>query len=84
MYAHQAQICISCAIPMRIAAHHAASDPSKEYCRNCGRENGELKSYEEVLRNFVAWIKHIQGLPDDAAHIVATHMLSTYPAWRDP
>ena len=48
MSEHDTQTCISCGMPMRTVEEHAAADPSKDYCHNCAREDGQMKSYDDT------------------------------------
>jgi Putative zinc ribbon domain len=73
--------CVSCGMPMRTAEEHAAADPGKPYCIHCAREDGELKSYDEVLAGFTGFLRHTQGMHDEAARDTATRILATQPAW---
>jgi Putative zinc ribbon domain len=73
--------CVSCGMPMRTDVEHAASDATKPYCVHCGRDDGELRSYEEVLGGFTGFLRRTQGLSEDAARQTATRILANQPAW---
>jgi len=48
--------CISCGMPLRQLSDYAANDPQKNWCRHCAREDGSMKSYEEVLDGMSAFL----------------------------
>jgi hypothetical protein len=75
-----AQTCISCGMPMRTTEEHAASDPSKNYCCYCAREDGQMKSYPEALSGMIAFLQSTQGLPEDAARSTAEQMMAKWSA----
>jgi len=75
--------CISCGMPMRSAAEHAAEDPARTYCKHCGRPDGSMKSYEEVLAGMVGFLQTTQGLDPAVAEKTARTMMASQPAWRD-
>ncbi|MEV6314713.1 zinc ribbon domain-containing protein [Streptomyces sp. NPDC051776] len=80
---HDTPSCVSCGMPMRTVEEHAAADPSKDFCHHCAREDGRMKSYEEVLTGFAGFLQHTQGLQDNAARDVAAQILSKQPAWNN-
>jgi hypothetical protein len=78
---HDGDTCISCGMPMRTPDEHAQSDPGKPYCVHCAGEDGQLKSYPEVLAGFTAFLQHTQGLSQEAARDTAAQVLAKQPAW---
>jgi hypothetical protein len=83
MSEHDTPTCVSCGMPMRTTEEHAAADPSKDFCHHCAEEDGQLKSYDEVLAGFTGFLQRTQGLQEDAARKAATQMLSKQPAWSN-
>jgi Putative zinc ribbon domain len=77
-----AQTCISCGMPLRTRDDHAASDESKPYCVHCGRADGSMKSYDEVLSGMTAFLIRTQGLADEPAQKAAAGMMAGLPAWK--
>jgi len=69
-------------MPMRTPNDHCLGDVSKPFCTYCGRENGELKSYDEVLAGMAGYLQGTQGLGEDAARQTAAMMMAHLPAWR--
>jgi hypothetical protein len=74
--------CSSCGMPLRVPEDHAASDPARDYCRNCARSDGSLKDYAEVLAGMTQFFVQTQGLDATVAEGMAKQTLSTLPAWR--
>jgi hypothetical protein len=77
----RASTCVSCGMPMRTDTEHAASDATRPYCVHCGRADGELKSYEEVLAGFTGFLRRTQGISEEAARGTAADILANQPAW---
>jgi hypothetical protein len=75
------RICISCGMPLRQSSDHAANDPEKDWCRHCAREDGSLKSYEEVLEGMSAFLVRTQGIDGQAARTMSANMMAKLPAW---
>lgn len=75
--------CISCGMPMRTDEEHCLGDASKEFCRFCGTDDGNLKSYDEVLVGMTAFMTGTQGLDESVAREAAKGMLANMPAWKD-
>lgn len=77
------KMCISCGMPMRSPEDHALGDTSKEFCKHCSTETGELKSREEVLKGISGFLMHTQGLDEGAALEAAALTMNKMPAWRE-
>lgn len=75
--------CISCGMPLRTAADHAAGDSTRSWCRHCASSDGQMKKYEEVLEGMTAFLCRTQGIDDDAARAMARQTMATLPAWKD-
>lgn len=73
--------CISCGMPLRTNEDHAASDPTKRYCRHCARPDGSLKSYDEVLEGMSGFLTKTQGIDAGKARELAKQMMAKMPAW---
>jgi hypothetical protein len=82
MTQHDNAACISCGMPLRVPADHAAGDPAKEYCHYCAAPDGSLKSYDEVLAGMIGFLIRTQGLDEAAAARVGREALAAQPAWR--
>ncbi len=75
------KLCISCGMPMEKSEDFASQDLSKDYCVHCARPDGSMRSYEEALVGFSAFIVKTQGLDPAAARAAAKNLLAQMPAW---
>ncbi len=73
--------CISCGMPLRSPEDHAKGDATKTYCKHCAREDGSMKSFDEVLAGMSMFLQTTQGVDADAAKNMARGMLAKMPAW---
>ena len=73
--------CISCGMPLRSADDHPQGDTSTSYCKHCARDDGSMKSYDEVLAGMTGFLQNAQGLDAEAAQGMARGMLAKMPAW---
>lgn len=74
--------CISCGMPLRSAADHALSDPTKLFCLHCATPAGELKSYDDVRAGMRDFLTRTQGIAPEVAFEMAGKMMAGMPAWR--
>ena len=74
--------CISCGMPLRTAADHAGGVLSASYCRHCARQDGSMKSYDEVLAGMAAFLVRTQGIDEEVGRKMAASMMAKLPAWR--
>ncbi len=75
-------ICISCGMPMKEDKDFALNDRSKSYCVFCSDENGNLKSYEEVLEGWSNFIIETEKIEKEAALIKVKEEMASLPAWK--
>jgi hypothetical protein len=68
-------------MPLRQASDHAGNDPEKDWCRHCAREDGSMKSREEVLEGMTAFLVRTQGIDGQVARTMAANMMAKLPAW---
>ncbi len=73
--------CTSCGMPFHQASDHALGDERISYCTHCTKEDGSLKSYDEVLEATKGYFIHSQGLDSEAARKMADTLLKKQPAW---
>ncbi len=73
--------CIACGMPMKQPYDHAMGDESKEYCKNCCREDGSMQSYDEKLLSLTALIA-ASGVNEEIARSVAIAALAKLPIWK--
>ncbi len=76
------QSCSSCGMPFEKPEDHALGNPQNEYCTYCTREDGTLKSYEEILKGMAEYLVSSQGIDKSAAQTVAEETLKNLPAWK--
>ncbi len=74
--------CISCGMPMREPGDYPGSDMSKDYCKYCAREDGALKSFDEMKEGMTKFIIKTQGLAREAAEKTAVEAMKKQPAWK--
>lgn len=74
--------CYSCGMPLEKASDHALGDANNQYCIYCTDEQGQLKSYEDILNGTANYLVHSQGMSLEAAKGIANDMLSKLPAWK--
>jgi len=75
--------CIACGMPMKTKEDFAMGDESKDYCKFCTRQDGEMQSYEEKLESLTGFIIKTQGLAKCAARDAAKGMMVKLPAWKE-
>lgn len=75
--------CIACGMPMEKPEDHAMGDPSRDYCRQCARPDGQMKSYDEVLEGIAGFMMKSQGLAEGPAKEAAKEAMAHLPAWTD-
>ncbi|HYE76439.1 MAG TPA: zinc ribbon domain-containing protein [bacterium] len=73
--------CISCGMPAAEITKHGI-DIGKDWCGYCAREDGSLKSYQEVEDGYTHWLVGSLGMDETEARQQAQAALSTQPAWR--
>lgn len=76
------EACTSCGMPFKSSADHALANEEIPYCSHCTREDGTLKSYEDVLEGTTDYFIRSQGLDPKAATRMAETLLKKQPAWR--
>lgn len=78
----QARKCESCGMPMEKAEDFGGGKAGNPCCRYCCRDDGTLKSYEEVLAGFTRFIMSSRNMAESEAGAAAREALSEMPAWR--
>jgi len=76
-------------MPMEKAEDFAKGDTSREYCFQCAKEDGTMKTYEEVLEGSMHWgmenftMMGFETKPteDEMRKVLVDHM-ATLPAWK--
>ena len=82
MSQQRCQSCNSCGMPFAKSEDHALGNPQNEYCVYCTREDGTLKSYEEIWQGMTDYLVRSQGIETKAAQLIAKETLQNLPAWK--
>ncbi len=77
------KMCIACGMPMDKSEDFPEGDESKDYCVHCAREDGTMKSYDEVLNGMTQFIVQSQGLDREVANTMAVKMMAKLPTWKE-
>lgn len=75
--------CISCGMPLRQPEDYPLGDTTRDYCVHCSRPDGSMKSYDEQVAGFAAFMVRTQGLDPIAAKSQAIEVMRRMPAWKD-
>lgn len=75
--------CIACGFPADEARQHGADNPGKDYCRYCSREDGSMKSYQECVDGYTAFVMREKGVDEATARAEVRAGLASMPAWKD-
>jgi hypothetical protein len=70
-------------MPLDNKADFALGDESRDLCKYCVNDQGELLQYETILKNNAHYYKESQGITDHAALKMAKDLLITMPAWKN-
>ncbi len=74
--------CSSCGMPMKNKEDHALSDETKDYCKYCADENGNLRSYDEVLENWSNFIVKSEDISKEEAVRQVKKQMEKLSAWK--
>ena len=69
-------------MPMTKPEDFSGGDLNNFYCVHCADPDGNLKSYEEVLRGMAGFMIKSHNMDSEAAEIAAREYMSKMPAWR--
>ena len=75
--------CISCCMPMETVEQYPNGDTTKTYCVYCARDDGSMKSWDEAVIGYTAYLQESQGIEADDAREQAIAALKKCPAWKD-
>ena len=70
-------------MPMKEENDYPLGDMTKDYCVHCADTEGNLKSYEEVLKEMAGFMSEMKNIPFDEAEKQAKVFLKTMPAWKN-
>ncbi|UCD19082.1 MAG: TetR/AcrR family transcriptional regulator [candidate division WOR-3 bacterium] len=76
-------LCESCAMILHRATDFANQDTTNRYCRYCTDEQGNLRSFDAVLKTMTTFLEKTQVLNKKSARNAALVVLAKNPAWKD-
>ena len=74
--------CYSCGMPLEKLSDHALGDINQKFCSFCTDGQGNLKPYEEILKEMANFLVHSQGIDQSAALKIADDILIKQPEWK--
>jgi len=77
------KICESCGMPMKSESDFGAGDANNKYCKYCTDTEGNLKSFEEKVRDFKNLIMKTNDFGENQAIKMAKESLKQFPAWKN-
>lgn len=77
------KFCISCGMPLRSAKDYPSGDTSKKYCIHCANEDGEMKTFSEMVESMTQFMINTQGMEQVAAREKSREMLLKNEAWKN-
>ena len=77
-----AKNCLSCGMPMTKPEDFGGENPENIYCVHCANADGNLKSYDEVLRSMVNFMMMFQKMDQETAEKAIKALLAKMPAWE--
>lgn len=75
--------CNSCGMPLENQDDFALGNTSSVYCKYCVDKNGELLTYDTILKNNAHYFMESQGITEQAATKMAKDLLKTMNAWKN-
>ncbi len=79
------KFCESCGMPLTPPAEHEHGQgwPDNPYCVYCSDDEGNLKTYDEVLNGFANYVMNEKGINLEEAKKIAAAAMAKLPAWKD-
>ena len=78
----ECQKCESCGMPMVDGSDFEGKSLQNKYCRYCTYEDGNLKSYDEKVKDFTNFITKSGNVTEASALKMAKEQLRRFPAWE--
>ena len=75
--------CIACGMPMKVKEDYFQQDVTKEFCRYCGKEDGTMKNFAEMIAGTTQFIIETQGVTEEVAREAAVYQLKQLPHWKN-
>ena len=73
--------CLSCGMPMTKVEDFGGNNPANVHCAHCSNEDGNLKSYDEVLEGMTNFMIASQNMDRQTARNAAKEYMTKMPAW---
>lgn len=77
------KICESCGMPMVKKEDFGGLNINNKYCVFCTYENGELKTFDEKVKDYSNFIMRTSDLGESQAIELAKESLLKQPAWKN-
>ena len=74
--------CQSCGRLIELLEDFAGLDQESIYCSSCADDDGQIKSFDEVLENLTQRIAKTDGFDVEASRKAAQQILGRQPAWE--
>lgn len=79
----QCPSCLSCGMPLENSKDARRANDGKIYCVFCLKEDGSVKSYEEILDGCANHLAESQGINPRVARSIAEKELKKLPFWKE-
>ena len=77
------KFCESCGMPMKNTIDFGGKILENKYCRYCTDDSGNLKSFEEKVKDIKGLLMKTNNLEEEQAIKMAKEKLKQFPAWKD-
>jgi hypothetical protein len=79
----ESRVCESCGMPMRKPEEFGGGKTDNRYCVYCCDSDGNLKSYDDMVKGMTQFMMKTQGISEEQAEIATKEHLAKMPAWSD-
>ena len=77
------KICESCGMPMKNQEDFGGSKIENKYCRFCTDAKGNLKPFDEKVKDMTGFIMRTTDLAFEQAQNLAKDNMKKMPAWKE-
>jgi len=77
------KICESCGMPMKNTEEFGGKNPDNKFCINCTDESGNLKPFNEKVKDMTSFIMKTTDLSFNQAELMAKENMKKMPAWKE-
>ncbi len=75
--------CESCGMPMKKIEEFGGKKPDNRYCVYCTDEQGNLKPFDEKVKDMTGFIMRTHGLDFEHSQNLARENMKKMPAWKE-